>query len=129
MSNEQNYTGIHVDNVVGTAGGDVQFKNFDNGNSVAELSIAVNQGYRNKQTNEWVETGTTWLRILASGDYADNNWPPVHKGDRVRVDGGRLETREFDRKDGTKGQAFEIRFGALSVVESKSNNDDPEKPF
>ena len=123
--NPNNFEGATV-TLVGHAGDDVQFKSFDNGGSVAELSIAVGQGY--KKDGQWVSTGTTWYRLIANGDYADNNWPTIHKGDKVRLDEGRLETRDFPRKDGTTGQAFEVRFGNLSVIESKSGGD-PEKPF
>ena len=116
--NPGNIPSINV-TLVGTAGGPVDFKQFNNGGSQAELSVAISHGYRNKQDGQWVDTGTTWVRILASGDYAENNWPVVNKGDKVRLDDARLETREFDRKDGTKGQAFEARFGTLTVVQAK----------
>lgn len=124
--NPGNYDGVNV-TVVGRAGGEVATKTFDGGGSQAELSIAVGQGY--KKNGEWVDTGTTWYRLVAAGDYAQDNWPAVGKGDKVRIDDGRLETREFQRKDGTTGQSFEIRFGTLTVVESKSGASAEDTPF
>ena len=115
--NPNNYDGANI-TVVGRAGGEPQRKDFNGGGSISELSIAVSQGY--KKDGEWVDTGTTWYTLTASGDYAADNWPVVGKGDKVRVDDGRLETREFTRKDGSTGQQFQIRFGTLTVVESKS---------
>lgn len=120
--NPNNITGATI-TVVGNAGGEVQVKEFGNGGSQAELSIAVGQGY--KKDGSWVDTGTTWYTLVAAADYAADKWPVVSKGDKVRLDEGRLETREFERKDGSKGQAFTIRFGTLSVVESKGDNFTP----
>jgi single-strand DNA-binding protein len=129
MSNDNNYTGIHLDNIVGVAGGPKTVRNFDNGGSQAELSVAVSQGYKNKQTQEWVDTGTAWIRVKATGDYADQNWPEVGKGDKVRINGGRLETREFDRADGTKGQSFELVYGEVQILVAKNAPAEVEAPF
>lgn len=129
MSNDNNYTGIHIDNIVGVAGGEKSVRFFDNGGGQAELSVAVSHGYKNKQTNEWVDTGTTWIRAKATADYAADNWPEVGKGDKVRLNGGRLETREFDRADGTKGQSFELVYTEVQVLVSKSQPESVEAPF
>lgn len=126
--NPNNYTGITA-TVVGTAGGEVDYRVFSNGGSQAELSIAVGHGFKDKNSGEWIEKGTTWIKLLATSDHAEHNWPYVGKGDRVRVDEGRLETREFDRKDGTKGQAFELRYGNVTVIDSKQQSSNEEKPF
>lgn len=128
-SNPNNYTGLHLDNLVGVAGGERTVRYFDNGGGQAELSIAVSHGYKNKQTDEWVDTGTSWIRVKATADYAADNWPEVEKGDKVRVDGGRLETREFQRQDGSKGQSFELVYGTVSIVSKKRQTETAEAPF
>lgn len=117
MVNESNYDGANV-TVVGRAGGPVTYKDFQSGSSIAELSIAVGKGY--KKDGEWVDTGTDWYTLSAAKDYAANNWPSVGKGDKVRVDDGRLEARSYEKRDGTEGIGLTIRFGTLTVVESKS---------
>jgi single-stranded DNA-binding protein len=119
MVNENNYDGANV-TVVGRAGGPVQYKDFQSGSSIAELSVAVGKGYKDKSTNEWVDQGTDWYTITATKDYAVQNWPPVGKGDKVRVDEGRLEAREYEKRDGTPGLGLTVKFGTLSVIESKS---------
>jgi single-strand DNA-binding protein len=122
--NPNNYDGVTAV-VVGRAGGPVEFKNFDGGGSQAELSIAVSQGYKNRD-GDWVDTGTTWYRAKAQGEFAENNWPHVNKGDKVRLDEARLETREFKRKDESVGQAFELKFGTLTVVSEAPKRDDSD---
>jgi len=123
MSKEQNpnnYDGATV-TIVGRAGGERQTRTFDNGNSVSELSIAVGQGYKDRDGN-WKDTGTAWYTLSANGDYAADNWPEVGRGDKLRVDDARLEVREFKRKDGSTGQQFVLRYGTLTVLEKKSND-------
>lgn len=120
MTNEQNFPGVHIDNIVGVAGGEPETRFFESGSGQTTLSVAVGEGYKNKQSGAWVDQGTTWYRVVATADYAEDNWPSIDKGDKVRIDGGRLTAREFDRRDGSKGQSFEVRFGNVTVVESKS---------
>lgn len=122
MSSEQNpnnYEGATV-TLVGRAGADASFPAYDKAGEKGfqEVRVAVSQGY--KKGDEWVDTGTTWYTV--SGRTEDVGH--VRKGDKVRLDDARLETREFDRKDGSKGQAFETRYGTLTVLESKSGGSD-----
>lgn len=113
--NPQNYTGVTV-TAVGRAGGDAENPPYDKSGErgFKQVRVAVDQGY--KKDGEWIETGTLWLTVTGR----DSDIGHVKKGDKVRLDDARLEAREFERKDGTTGQAFETRFGVLSVLESKS---------
>lgn len=122
--NQNNYEGATI-TLVGRAGADAENPPYDKEGSrgIKQVRVAVGQGYKNKDTGEWVDTGTTWFTITGRADDIGH----VRKGDKVRLDDARLETREFDRKDGSKGQAFETRFGTLTVLESKSA--DSDKPF
>lgn len=112
--NPNNYGGVTVV-LVGNATRDPETK-FEG--KQTELDIAVNLGYKNKETDQWVETGVNYYTVIASGDAA-NALKQVGKGDRVRVDEARLEQREYDKKDGTKGYSNELRFGTVTVVKKK----------
>src|SRR5687767_10698689 len=116
--NPNNYDGANI-TIVGRAGGPAERKDFAGGGAITELSIAVGKGY--KKDGEWVDQGTDWYTLVAAPDYAAEHWPPVGKGDKVRIDNGRFETRAFDRKDGSHDKALTIRFGDLSIIESKGN--------
>lgn len=117
--NPKNYDGASVV-IVGRAGGPAETKDFGNGGSQAQLSIAVSKGYKNQQTNEWVDTGTDWYLLTAKPDWADQNWPDVAKGDKVRVDDARLEFKPYLKNNGEAGVEATLRFGTLVVVEAKS---------
>ena len=115
--NPNNYPGANV-TVVGTAAGPWKTREFPNGGSVAELSVAVNNGYKEKNTNEWVDTSTNWYTASATPEYASENWPEVGPGDRVRLDDGRLEARAFTSQGEAKA-ALDIRFAKVTVVSRK----------
>lgn len=114
--NPQNFDGATT-TVVGRAGGPKNVKEFSSGNAIAELSVAVSQGY--KKNEEWVDTGTTWYTYTASADYAADNWPDVGTGDKVRIDDAKQETRTYKKKDESDGLQITLKFGTLTVVQAK----------
>lgn len=120
MSSDQNlnnYEGATV-TLVGRAGGDAENPAYDKAGErgIKQVRVAVGQGY--KKDGEWVDTGTVWYTVSGRADDIGH----VRKGDKVRLDDARLEAREFERKDGSKGQAFETRFGTLVVLESAQSD-------
>lgn len=119
MVNEKNFDGATV-TVVGRAGGPVSVKEFSSGPAIAELSIAVGQGY--KKGEEWVDTGTAWYTLSSTADYAADHWPVIGKGDKVRVDEARQEIRTYTKSDGTPGTDVKLKYGTLSVVQAKSQD-------
>lgn len=122
--NPNDYQGANVF-VVGRAGGPVTNRKFPGGGEVAELSIAVTNGY--KKDGEFVVTGTDWYRAQAAPDYAAQNWPEIGKGDVVRIDNGRLEARPYLSKDGEPKVDLQIRYGDVSLI--KAADAESGKPF
>ena len=123
MVNENNYVGANI-TVVGTAGGPWQVRDLgQSGFKQAELSIAVSQGYKDKKNNdEWVDKGTAWYTLTAKPEYAEENWPEVGAGDKVRVDEAKLTLRTYKKQDGEPGLEARLEFGHLSVVSKKQAN-------
>lgn len=128
MANENNYIGATI-TLVGYAAGDAEFPAYDKGGErgISQIRVPINQGY--KKDGEWVETGTAWYTVTGKTD----NIGHVRKGDKIRLEDAKLEAREFTRKDGSIGQAFETSYGDLTVLESKSggsaSDDDDSAPF
>ena len=121
--NPNNYTGINAV-IVGRVGADPENPAYDKegAKGFQEIRVAVDQGY--KKDDQWVETGTLWVTYTAkSADLAG-----VGKGDKIRLDDVKFTARDFQRKDGSTGQAFEARFGTLTVLESKQT-ETAEAPF
>ena len=90
--------------VVGTLGKDVELRFTAAGKAVASFGIAVNRRYQ--VNGEWQEQ-TSWFNVTAWGELGENAAGSLHKGSRVIVT-GRLESREFEGKDGVKKTAVEI---------------------
>jgi single-stranded DNA-binding protein len=121
--NPNNYEGATV-TLVGRAGADAEFPAYDKQGErgISQVRVAVGQGY--KKDGDWVDTGTVWYTVSGRTDDIGH----VKKGDKVRLDDARLEAREFKRKDDSTGQAFETRFGTLTVLES-SGGSTSDTPF
>ncbi len=83
---------------------------------VLEVSIPIREGYT--KDGSFVETGTTWYSYSAAGEYA-NNLRSLNKGDKVLIEGAKLEVREKDGKF-----YHSLRYGNLVVLESRSQSND-----
>lgn len=108
-------SGIRASSIVGRVVAPAEDK-FDG--RVTELRIAISHGYKDKTTEEWKETGTTWLTYSATGEWAE----PLRefgKGDLVEISDAALETRAFDRRDGSHDVGVTARFGSIELLESK----------
>lgn len=125
-TNPNNFIGATV-TLVGHAGADAENPAYDKEGTrgLKQLRVAVGQGYKDKNSGEWKDTGTAWYTVTGRAE----DLAHVSKGDKVRVDEARLEVREFQRKDGTTGQSFETSFGSITVLESKGSASDDETPF
>jgi len=105
MSAENNIT------VVGTLGKDVELRFTAAGKAVASFGIAVNRRYQ--VNGEWTEQ-VSFFNVVAWGGLGENAAASLAKGSRVIVS-GRLESREFEGKDGVKKTAVEIVADDLGV--------------
>ena len=87
-----------------------------------EVSIAVSKGYKDKNTQEWVDKGTDWYTHIVRGDYQHEVQElDLQPGDRVEVTQAKLEQREYEKRDGTPGIANDLNFGTLTVLERKAD--------
>lgn len=116
MANENNYPGLTA-TLVGYAAGPARTPAYDKQGTkgILELSIPISEGY--KKDGEFVQTGTTWYRYVAGGDFAQNVIAPIQKGDKVRIEDAKQEVREYQDKDGNTKLGIELRFGTVTVVE------------
>lgn len=117
MVNEKNYPGANV-TLVGYAGTDAEYPPYDKDGErgISQFRLPIDHGY--SKNGEWVKTGTTWFTVRGKTDDIGD----IRKGDKVRVENARLESREFERKDKSIGQAFETDFGTITVLEEGSDN-------
>lgn len=101
MSNE---TMVHP---VGNLTADPELRYTENGLAVANFTVASTPRRFDRQTNEWVDGETSFLRCTVWGGYAKNAAKSLHKGMRVIVSGA-LGQRSYETKDGEKRTTFEV---------------------
>jgi single-strand DNA-binding protein len=90
--------------LIGNLGRDAETKFTPSGASVTNFSLATTRRWKDQQSGEWKEQ-TDWHRIKYWR--AENVANYLLKGKQVYVE-GRLETRNYDDKDGKKVYVTEI---------------------
>ena len=96
--------GLNRVELIGRLGADVTVNHLTSGGRVANLSIATDESYINKQTGDKVDK-TEWHRVVTFQDgLIDMFEKHAMKGRLVYVD-GKLQTRRW-KKDGEDGDRF-----------------------
>lgn len=103
-----------MNNVVltGRLTADPTVKVTQSGMKVCTFTLAVNKD----------KDHTDFPQIVCFGKTAENLNIYQRKGSLVGVN-GRLQTRTYDRQDGTKAYVTEVIAGAIEYLSSKSEND------
>ena len=96
--------GMNRVELIGRLGADVTVNHLASGGRVANLSIATDESYRNRQTGEMVDK-TEWHRAVTFQDgLIDMLERHARKGRLVHVE-GKLQTRRW-KKDGEDSERF-----------------------
>jgi single-strand DNA-binding protein len=105
--------------VVGNLGRDPEIRALPSGQSVASFSLATTARFKDR--NGEPQERTEWHRVVAFGRLADNCQRLLSKGRQVYVE-GRLNTRQYQAKDGT-GLRYrtEIVAQQLRLLGSRTN--------
>jgi single-strand DNA-binding protein len=90
------------------------------GNSVCNLRIAVNLRRRNA-AGEWSEK-PNFFDVIVFGTNGENVAKHMRTGRAVAID-GRLDWREWETKDGRKGQAVSIVAKTVQFLGAPPSND------
>lgn len=88
----------------------------DKGTPCANFSIAVNRGYKNQQTGEWVSQDPHYFDVVAYGALAENIANSFQQGNRVVVY-GKAEQQTWEDKDTGKSRS-KVIFNADDVAAS-----------
>jgi single-strand DNA-binding protein len=102
--------------VVGNLVKDPEVKDLGAGKVLAKLRVASTERFQDSD-GSWKDGDTAFYDVVCWRTLAENVAGSLAKGNKVIVH-GKLKYREFVRKDGTKGNAFEI--DATDVGQSMS---------
>lgn len=101
---------FHQTIVVGRVGKDPEVRYTTSGQAVANLSLAVTEKYKEKET-------TTWYRVQLWGKLAELAGEYVTKGMMLLIE-GRMNTREYE-KDGVKRESWELIANVMKFLSGK----------
>jgi single-strand DNA-binding protein len=84
-----------------------------NGTAVCNISLGVTERKQNKQTQQWEDGQTTWLRAAVWGAMASNVAASVTKGQLVNVT-GTLSERKYTTNENQERTQLEVRVDSIS---------------
>ncbi|MBW2645833.1 MAG: single-stranded DNA-binding protein [Deltaproteobacteria bacterium] len=112
--------------LVGNLGRDPEIRYTASGTAVANFSIATTDNWTNKDGTK--ETRTEWHRIVAWGRLGEICGEYLSKGRSVYIE-GRIQTREWEDKEGNKRQTTEIVANQMQMLGGKGYTESlPEEP-
>ncbi len=123
--------GLNRVELIGRLGADVTVNHLTSGGRVANLSIATDESYINKQTGDKVDK-TEWHRVVTFQDgLIDMFEKHATKGRLVYVD-GKLQTRRW-KKDGEDGDRFSTEIllvpgGRVQFLDKPNGNGGQTQP-
>ena len=99
--------------LVGNLGRDSELRYTPGGAAVATLNLATTEVWndRNNQRQEKTE----WHRVVLWGKQAESLQEYLTKGKQIYVE-GRLQTRQWDDKDGNKRYTTEIKADRITLL-------------
>ena len=98
--------GVNKVILIGNLGIDPELRHTQNGQPVANFRIATSENWTDKTSGEKVER-TEWHRIVVWGRTAEHCSQYLSKGRTVYIE-GRLQTREWEDKEGQKRFTTEV---------------------
>ncbi|MDM7126420.1 single-stranded DNA-binding protein, partial [Klebsiella pneumoniae] len=101
--------GVNKVILVGTLGQDPEVRYMQGNKAVANLSLATNESWRDKQTGEMKEK-TEWHRVVLFGKLAEVAGEYLKKGAQVYIE-GQLRTRKWTDQTGVEKYTTEIVVG------------------
>jgi len=106
--------------LIGRLGRDPEMRFTQSGMAVANFSLATNERWVGQDGNR--QERTEWHNIVAFGKLADICGQFLKKGKLVFIE-GRLQTREWDDRDGNKRRTTEIVASNMQMLESRGGGD------
>src|SRR5438093_1527826 len=99
--------------LVGNLGRDAELRYTPGGAAVATLNMATTEVWNDKSGQR--QEKTEWHRVILWGKQAESLQEYLTKGKQIYVE-GRLQTRQWDDKDGNKRYTTEIKADRITLL-------------
>jgi single-strand DNA-binding protein len=111
--------GLNKVTLIGNVGKEPDIQTLEGSIKVAKLSLATTESYKDDKGQ--THSNTEWHTIILWRGLADLAEKYLSKGSLIYVE-GKLKTRSFDDKTGTKKYVTEIVVEQLILLDKKDNN-------
>lgn len=108
--------------LIGYLGEDIKMHYFEGGNCIGRFSLATNEVYFNKTTNEKI-TSTEWHNLVVRNKAAEICEKYLSKGDKIYVE-GRIKSRQWQTEDGVVKSAIEIQVTEFTFLTTKKSTEE-----
>ena len=105
--------------LIGRLGGDPEIRYTQSGTAVANFTMATNERWKDQQGQP--QESTEWHRIVAFGRLGEICGEYLAKGSLVYIE-GRIQTRQWEDKDGNKRFTTEIVAREMKMLDSKGSS-------
>lgn len=113
-------------NFIGRLGKDVEMKYAQNGNAIANFSIAVGESWKDKITGEKKEK-TEWVNLSCFGKLAEICGQYLKKGSKVYIS-GKLETRKWQDQSGADRYSTGVQVKDMQMLDSLPQGQQMQHP-
>lgn len=112
--------------LVGNLGQDPELRSTQSGNQVANLNLATDESYKDRNTSQMVPK-TEWHRVVLFGKIAEIAGKYLKKGSKALIE-GKLQTRKWKNKEGFDVYTTEVvvdiegHMQMLDTLQKDTNN-------
>ena len=107
--------GVNKVIIIGNLGADPETRQFPNGGSVTNISVATSEQWTDKQTGEKREA-TEWHRVTLFNRLGEIAAQYLRKGSKVYIEGS-LRTRKWQDQNGQDRYTTEIRADQMQMLD------------
>ena len=107
--------------LIGRVGADPEVRYMPNGTAVANIRLATNDGYKDKNTGDYIES-TEWHRVVCFGKLGEIVSQYVKKGRQVYIE-GRIKTNKWQDKNGQDRYSTDIIANEMQMLGGNTSGD------
>ena len=115
--------GLNKVMIIGNLGADPEVKQFNNGGSITNITVATSEQWTDKQSGEKREA-TEWHRVSLANRLGEIAAQYLRKGSKVYIE-GKLSTRKYQAQDGTDRYVTEIKAFSMQMLDSANEGQKP----
>lgn len=119
--------GVNKVIIIGNLGADPEARQFNNGGSVTNISVATSEQWTDKQSGEKREA-TEWHRISLFNRLGEIAAQYLRKGSKVYIEGS-LRTRKYQDPNGQDRYITEIRAEQMQMLDGQSGGQEGGSGF